>query len=649
MILYKLRALLFVSAVILVSVPGFRLLSQQPTPAQAEVPRFFRAGQQAMQSGRFDTAITEFRKVLELQPGLVEAQVNLGLAYNARGDYALAVSELSRAASKRPDLLPADLFLGLSYMKLGSAGKAIPALRRALSIDPSNQVARRALATAEMSEGEYGEASADFQTLASKQPDQADAWFLLGHSYLTMAKQLTIDLSLNHRDSVWSLRLAGDVLGGRQLWNNAAQAYKRALRADPAQPALHAALGEALLRAGNTNDAAIQFKAELSRNAGALPARLGLAQVYLLTLNVPAALGEVARVWQSSPEYLAGALPDFSLGGLSPNTARQLVDTVQRKSSSPARQFLLVALYQLEGDLKSVSRERQEFDTSLKDAVAMEGKRGIAPSRSACEQRREDPCARFLLDQKRLQPMDLLLLGRTLLDIGRNGGAARAFSTALAENPADVEAEYWLSRSYLKLADAYFIRLAAAYPDSWRTYELQGETFQIRERDRQAIEAYEAAERLKPDDAKIHETLGELFLGEDSVQKATAELGKALQLNPGAPRSLYLLGRLYLSQREPARAIPYLETALRRDPGLLEARPVLGKAYLRAGKAALAVPQLQRSAKMDRYGNLHYLLYEAYRQEGKSRLAAQALARSQQLRRLSAAEDQAKIRTAYQE
>ncbi len=85
------------------------------------------------------------------------------------------------------------------------------------------------------------------------------------------------------------------------------------------------------------------------------------------------------------------------------------------------------------------------------------------------------------------------------------------------------------------------------------------------------------------------------------------------------------------------------------DPSLLEARPVLGKAYLKVGKPDLAVAQLVRSTRIDRYGDLHYLLYQAYRGEGKTELAARALARSEELRRKSATDDQAKIRFTYEE
>ena len=104
-----------------------------------------------------------------------------------------------------------------------------------------------------------------------------------------------------------------------------------------------------------------------------------------------------------------------------------------------------------------------------------------------------------------------------------------------------------------------------------------------------------------------------------------------------------------VAERQPASGIPYLEAALRYDPTLQEARPVLGKAYLKAGKPGLAVEQLERSTEIDRYGDLHYLLYQAYHEEGKPELAARALARSQELRRKSASDDQAKIRPADEE
>jgi tetratricopeptide (TPR) repeat protein len=235
-------------------------------------------------------------------------------------------------------------------------------------------------------------------------------------------------------------------------------------------------------------------------------------------------------------------------------------------------------------------------------------------------------------------------LGRALFLLRQKEPASDAFAAVLQENKKDVEAAYWLTLSYLRLGDTCFDELAAAYPDSWRAHELKGEAFGIRQADKEAIGEFRITARLHPDDAEIHEALGDLLLRQNEPAEANSELETALQLNPSAPRSLYLLGSLYVNKREPTKAIPYLETALRYDPSLTEARPVLGKAYLKVGKPDRAIAQLEQSSPIDRYGDLHYLLYEAYRDDGKPELAAQALARSQELRRKSAEDDQSKIK-----
>ncbi len=526
---------------------GCRLSAQLPPATPDLAIRRFQHGRLAMQSGQFDQAVTDFQQVVRWRPDLVEARADLGLAYEALGEYSLAARELRRAALQKPDLLPAHLFLGISYLRLGAPDKALPPLEQALKLDPANAEARRALAAAELAGGRYGEAARQFRALFRANPDQADAWFMLGRDYLQLAKPAILTLSTRFRESAWSYRLAGDVLGERHLWNDAAAAYRKALAADPEQPGLREALGAALAQAG---------------------------------------------------EPAAG-----------------------RREPLP------------KGPAKSGEPVTSNATT-------------IAPSRHACDRREERPCAVFLQTLKQPSPRDRLRLGQALLAMHEYEAASDAFAAALVASPDNPEALYGLSRSYLQLADECFDRLAATYPDSWRAHELLAETLHLRQADKEAIREYQAAERLRPDNPEVHEALGEILLHQHLTEQARVELEWALRLNPSAPRSLYLMGSLYASQRQPAKSIPYLEAALRYDPTLIEARPVLGKAYLKVGKPGLAAQQLELSASMDRYGDLHYLLYEAYRQEGKTELAAQALARSQALRTKSAADDQAKIRAA---
>jgi predicted Zn-dependent protease len=630
----------------LVLLAGIRMGCGQASP-QDELARHFRAGQQAMQSRRFDEAVEQFKQVLRLRPEVVEARVDLGLAYHALGDYTLAASELERAATARPDLLPAHLFLGISYLKLGSPEKAIPPLDRCLVLDSSNREARRALAAAELAEGDYSKAASQFRKLAASEPDTADAWFTLGQNYLQMAKRLITPLTIESRDAPWSLRLAGDVLGERRLFNDAASAYRQALLRAPAQPGLHSALGEVLLRSGKTKESEAEFNAELSRDPLEPAALLGLAEARLLEGSAQAALEPIAQVWRSTPELLVQAEADFPAFDLSSESAQRMAAELESAPPAPAREFLLSALFRVSGDAERSHAAGLRLEKSV-EAEASRPAPGL-PSRASCERHQERRCAEFLGAQKQLQPEDRVRLGRALLILGREEAAADQFAAALGKRKTNPEAAYWLSRTYLRLADACFNELAASYPDSWRAHELKGDAFHLRQAEKDAVREYRAAERLNPDAPKIHEALAEVLLDEGATEEARPELEKALQLDSGAARSLYLMGRLDVAERQPARAIPYLEAALRYDPTLVEARPVLGKAYLKVGKPGLAAAELERSTGIDRYGDLHYLLYQAYRGEGKAELAARALARSQELRRKSAADDQAKLRPADEE
>src|SRR5207249_10282930 len=51
-------------------------------------------------------------------PILVEAEVNLGLAYQSLFEYDLAVRHLAKALRKRPNLLGPTVIVGMDYLKL---------------------------------------------------------------------------------------------------------------------------------------------------------------------------------------------------------------------------------------------------------------------------------------------------------------------------------------------------------------------------------------------------------------------------------------------------------------------------------------------------------------------------------------------------
>ncbi|MCI0622658.1 MAG: tetratricopeptide repeat protein [Acidobacteria bacterium] len=618
-------------------------LFAQPS-AESAIVAHFQAAQRAAREGHLDRAVEEYRKVLRLSPNLVEAQVNLGLAYHLLGQYRQAVSELAKAAGQKPDLLAANLFLGIGHLKLGSAEKAIPPLQRALRLDPSNREARRALAACRLAADDYRDAAHQFRTLFSQESNPEEAWFQLGRDYLDLAKRLTGGMAQKYRASPWAHRLAADLIAERRLWNEAAREYGQALTIEPEQPGLHAALGNVYLRQGKVEEAEAEFRRELALEPGNEQAWLKLAEVQLAKGAAGEALESLSKIWDIFPSFLTEQ-SDFPAIALEPAQAIQLAAELEKQPQRPpAFHFMLAALYKLAGARERAIREQAAFHSQLEAWQRAQPKtRSSARDQEACNRHAIRECAEFLQSQKPLSFNDNLLLGKTWLRLRQDELASDAFAAALAQERENVQPLYWLVRAYITLADGCFEKLATLFPNSWRTHQLKAETHRLRMADDEAIKEYETAARLNPEAAEIHEALGELYLGQSTPEQARAEIETALKLNPTGARTLYLLGRLHLSQREPEKGIPYLQEALRREPALLEARGTLGKAYLRAGRPAEAVNELETALGLDVYGDLHYLLYEAYRKLGKRDLAQQALARSEEMRKTSMARDQAKL------
>jgi tetratricopeptide (TPR) repeat protein len=334
------RALIFFLAFLVVS----------PTSADCQssedrIATHFRAGQAAMRQNDFARATEEFRKVLALDPTLLEAEVNLGLAYHSLSEYDLAVRHLTKALRERPNLLAPNVIVGMDYVKIGAPEKATAFLQRALKLDPSNREARQALASSYLSQENFRSAAEEFRQLATLDSDKSEAWFKLGHEYLDLAARLAYRGAHLYRESAWGHRFLGDLLFQRSRWDEAAREYGKALATDRRQPGLHSSLGQAYLHAGKLQEAETEFHLELQSDSANELAWLGLAESALKQGQAESALNDVAKVWEISPEFLA-LQREFPSIEVSPDAAKALIDKLQRSNSdAPAFHFLLAILY----------------------------------------------------------------------------------------------------------------------------------------------------------------------------------------------------------------------------------------------------------------------------------------------------------------
>src|SRR3984893_13856046 len=231
--------------------------------SEEQVEAFFRAGKGALKQGQFARAAEDFKKVLALDPSLVEAEVNLGLAYQSLFEYDLAVRHLTKGLRERPNLLGPTVIVGMDYLKLGSPEKAIPFLQRALKLDPSNREAHQALASSYLGQEDFRSAAEEFRQIAVLDSDKSEAWFKLGHEYLDLSASLAYRGAHLYRESAWGHRFLGDLLFQRSRWEDAVKEYQKALAAEQRQPRLHTSTGPGHLHAGKLQEAETEFHLEL--------------------------------------------------------------------------------------------------------------------------------------------------------------------------------------------------------------------------------------------------------------------------------------------------------------------------------------------------------------------------------------------------
>ena len=597
-----------------------------------------------MQQGQFDRAAEDFKKVLQLNPDLLEAEVDLGLAYQGLFDYGSATRYLAKALRERPNLLGPTVIVGIDYVKLGSPEKGVPFLETALRLDPNNRDAREALASSYLMQDNFQGAAEQFRQIASLNQDKSEAWFRLGHEYLDLSARLAYRGAHLYPGSAWGHRFLGDLVYQRSNWQHAADEYRKALASDPQQPGLHAAIGQAYLHAAKFDQAETEFRIELKSYPRSEIAWLGIAGLELARNRAAAALEDLEKVWEISPEFLA-VQREFPPAEISQGAAKTLLEGVLpgdgHTPEGAPKHFLLAALFVAVGDSSRADREW----TSFQDQFSLWKKQAANPAAEGepCKNHAYSRCIDLLEARKHLANSGWLELGKARHTLRRYQSAAEALSQVTESAPESAEASYWLERSYQALGAETYAQLEESFPESWRTHQLKAESFALRGGVNDALGEFQAALALRPDEPELHEALGELYLDSNNFAAARRELERTLTAGSLRTHALYLLGRVFVEQKDNEKALPYLERALRIQPDLAEANSLLGTAYLRLGQFANAVSKLEKAAPSDHYGNVHYQLFVAYRKLGQAERAQKELLLSQNLRRSSLEREQALI------
>jgi tetratricopeptide (TPR) repeat protein len=134
--------------------------------------------------GQFDAAVTAYRRAIEIDPAAAKAYANLAVALRAIGEIDEAIRAGTRAIEIEPGCAQAHTNLGVALDAQGKAEEAVAAHRRAIAIEPSFGKAHANLAVALRSTGALDEALAASHRAAELEPSSPEIRFNHAHALL---------------------------------------------------------------------------------------------------------------------------------------------------------------------------------------------------------------------------------------------------------------------------------------------------------------------------------------------------------------------------------------------------------------------------------------------------------------------------------
>ena len=284
--------------------PAHGQLSRQQTRPLEET---FNQAQAA--SNRKDYAQAEklYRQILDADPSILPARVNLGLALYWQRKNREAVTELDKALRKSPQEFSALLFSGLAYLDLGEYDRAQRPLLAAARLRDTDAILFWALGDLAMIHGDPNGAVPLLERSLALDPNNVRAVWLLGQAYARLAYQkdqrplVPVDYAELVQNALQFIEqrqpnsalvhvFRGDVLAARGLTSEALAEYQLALKMDPHWPDIHLMIGSLLGILGRWDEAVAELREQLRDFPDDPRALVELGSVFSRSGNYAAAL-----------------------------------------------------------------------------------------------------------------------------------------------------------------------------------------------------------------------------------------------------------------------------------------------------------------------------------------------------------------------
>jgi tetratricopeptide (TPR) repeat protein len=350
-------------------IPAVILLWFAALSLSPEATQHMQAGIEADKQRQFDVAITEFKKVTELDPSFADGFVSLGQVYMEKHEFSSAVAPLKHALELSPDSPPAHQLMGYALLVEGYAAQAIPHLERVQD--------KTALGVAEIETGQFADAVVNLQAALAAHPNDPDVLYYLGRASGLLSKQSIDTLLAGYPDSARAHQAMGENYFVLRQMPNAEKEYEDALRLRPDVPEVHLELGQVYAGSFQWDKAEEEFRAQAKLQPGNAEAAYRLGEALLEQGKAKDARTELLRadkLMPDMPETLYSLGKADSLEGDAAAAEKEWTKllTIEKESPLAAQaHFGLASLYRKQGKTVAAQHEMQEFQRLQTGANAL--------------------------------------------------------------------------------------------------------------------------------------------------------------------------------------------------------------------------------------------------------------------------------------
>jgi tetratricopeptide (TPR) repeat protein len=341
-------------------------ISAQPDTSR-EIQLHYERAQRALRAGQFQTAESEFREILRLDPKKPEAYANLGVIAYRQKQYPEAIQEFSAALRLNPSLWDAQAFLGLSEMRAGQTQRVAGLLERSFPHIQNRDLRIEAgleLIRIHQQSNALERAIDVVRDLSRLDPKSPAVLYVAYRIYSDLAAHSVTSLAKYAPDSAQMHQVLAEAAETQDDSPGAIAEYRKVLQTDPGFPGIHYELGRAILASSQdetTRQAAQkEFEAELAVNPNDANSEFELGEVYARRSDFRLAAEHYTRALQLRSDlvdaHLGLAKVLASMG--KPNDAfPHLLEAERLDPDNEVAHYRLAQAYRQSGQNQDAARE----------------------------------------------------------------------------------------------------------------------------------------------------------------------------------------------------------------------------------------------------------------------------------------------------